>query len=253
MILPPIRKLFRPDPGNFIFDLDIVGAEAMYIAWEIGGNFKQDFLNGVAIHVQTMEVIYPEYWRIKPKHEPQYTKCKNMMYGTCYVGSPKGIGSGAAIPVPLVEKFQRYFFAKYPGVTAWHNRVDLSLSIHREVRNHFGYRVHYFERTDKLLPEAVNWLPQSSIGIVCQRAQILIRRHFPLIRQRLQVHDSIIFQVPYAHVSLVKELRDMLATDPYLAIPFPGDPLQLKWDFKASKRSWGDCKPFDWENLNGIT
>jgi DNA polymerase I-like protein with 3'-5' exonuclease and polymerase domains len=258
-ILPPVRKIFLPDPGHIMLDADLVGAEAMYVAWECGGQFKEDFKNGVAIHVATMERFYPDFYKLKPKHEPQYTKCKNMAYGSIYVGSPRGIGSAAGIPAPLVESFQRYFFQRYPGIKEWHHRVETELYTKRTVTNHFGYRIYYFDRPEGLLPEAVNWLPQSSIGTVCQRGAKLLRREFPFLKVgvrktilRLNVHDSNVFQVPFSKVDYLPKILDRLNKAEELAIPFPGDPLNLSWDMKASRKSWGDCEKINWEKLNEL-
>lgn len=259
-ILPPVRKLFIPDPGHVIVDMDLEGAEAMYTAWECGGQFKQDFLNGVKIHVQTMERFYPDKFAIDPKYEPQYTKCKNMGYGTIYVGSPRGISAAAAIPEDLVRSFQDYFFRRYPGVREWHHRVGEELLTKRTVTNHFGYRIYYFDRPDGLLPEAVNWLPQSSIGVVCQRGSLILRREFPFLKVgvrrtfvRLQVHDSLVFQVPLRHLDALPKIKQRLNTAEELTIKFPNDPLNLRWDMKASRKSWGDCAKFDIERPETIT
>jgi DNA polymerase I-like protein with 3'-5' exonuclease and polymerase domains len=242
--MPNIRDIFIPDRGYAIFDFDLVGAEAMLIAWEIGGNFKRDFLAGVKIHIETMKVIFPAAYRINEKHEPEYTKCKNLAYGTIYGGKPRGIGAAASIPEALVSKFQQYFFTRYPEIREYHRKTDLQLMTKREIFNPFGYRIHYFDRPEALLPEALAWKPQSTIAIVTQRACAIILREFPWAELLLQVHDSIIPQIQFKDLHRVKELKARISRIP---VPYP-DPLHIPWGVKASIKSWGAVQPFDVEN-----
>lgn len=249
-ILPPVRKLIRPDPGYVIIDGDLVGAEAALVAYEAGGNYKRDILAGVKIHRQTMEFLYNDKWKIKPDHEPEYTKCKNMAYGTTYGGSARGIAQAASIPEHLVRAFQPWFFTKYPGIRGWHHRSEVELHTKRTASNAFGFRIYYFDRPEGLLPKALAWRPQSTIGVVTQRGQRLLRREFAGRAQLLlQVHDSIIFQIPISQRSLLREIRDRLNSAEELRVAFPDDQLQIKWSFKWSTKSWGDCKSVDWDTM----
>jgi len=243
--LPPVRKIFVPDPGYAILDFDQDGAEARYVAWEDAGNFKQAFINGIKIHIETMQNFFPDKWALDPKHEPQYTKCKNMCYGSCFGGRPKGISVAASIPATTVERFQPWFFQRYPGITDWHQRTEQKLLSTREIRNHFGYRIHYFDRPSGLLPTALAWQSQSSIAIVTQRAHELLEREFPQIEWLNQVHDSLIFQLKFRDLGILEAVRQRLCTAPELAIPFPGDPLLIPWNGKISRKSWGDALPLN--------
>ena len=248
-ILPPVRKLFRPDPGYIIVDADLIGAEAALVAYEVGGALKRDTLAGVKFHRQTMEYIYNDKWKLKPDHEPEYTKCKNMFYGTVYVGSARGIAQSAAIPEHLVRAFQPWIFAKYPGIREWHHRSEVELHTKRTASNAFGFRIYYFDRPEGLLPKAVAWRPQSTIAVVTQRGERLLRREFPHIQLLLQVHDSIIFQVPRSRAESLRDVRERLNNAEELRVPFKDDALQIKWDFKWSTRSWGDCEKINWDTM----
>lgn len=247
MKLPNIRSMFIPDPDYAIFDADLMGAEAMYAAWKCGGNFKADFISGRKIHVETMERFFPREFAINPKHEPQYTKCKNMMYGTLYAGKPRGISAAAAIPENIVSAFQDYFIygahARYPEIAKWHEAAQLELQLQRTAHNEFGFRIYYFDRIDGLLPEAINWQCQSTIAIVCQRASILMEDHFPHADLLLQNHDSLVFQLHRSKISDLGPIRKLLNS---VRVPFPnGDDLYIPWGMAGSWKSWGDCKGID--------
>lgn len=249
--LPPVRKIFIPDPGYVIVDADQDGAEARYVAWEAGGAYKAAFLSGIKIHIETMQEFFHDKWLLDPKYEPFYTKCKNMAYGTTYGGGARGIAAAAAIQESIVAAFQPWFLGRYPGIADWHHRTEVELFTNRRACNHFGYRIAYFDRPQGLLPKALAWQPQSSIAIVTQRGQELIAEEFePLGAQLLlQVHDSVIFQVPVSKLDLLPKIRARLCSAEQLAIPFPSDPLLIPWSFKASRKSWGDCLPLDCETL----
>lgn len=250
--LPPVKKTFIPDPGYILVDADLDGAEARWLAWRMGGSFKEAFQKGLKIHVDTMEHFFHDKWEIDPKYEPLYTKCKNMAYGTIYVGGAPGIAATASIPVGIVRSFQPWFFNKYPGIRTWHHETEVELYSKRTATNPFGFRIYFFDRPEGLLPQACAWQPQSSIGVVTQRGQRLLRREFPQAELLLQVHDSIIFQVQWRHQDLLDKIKHRLSTAEELAVPFK-DPCQIPFSFKASKRSWGDAKELDTKTLQIVS
>ncbi len=257
--LPNIRKTFIPDPGKLIFDVDLTGADAAVAAKECGGAYWDAIQKGRKINVEILEYCYPDTfkrWKEAPPElkdvvrEPAYTKGKNMHYGSLYVGSPKGISASAAIPVNIVTKMQPWFFAQFPEIKEWHRRVEESLYTNRGVSNAFGYRVVYFDRLEGLLPEAVNWICQSTVAIVCQRGSLIIRREFPDVDLLLQVHDSLVGQVDISRAAQVlPALRQRLNS---IDIPYRPEPLQIPWGMKASTKSWGDCQDIDWNNLGKL-
>lgn len=248
MKLPNVRKLFIPDPGFVLVDADLAGADARVAAWECGGKFKEDFIAGAMKHAETMKLCYPEAYAKDPKHEPEYTKCKNILYGSLYVGSPRGLSQSAAVPEALVRKFQPWFFGRYPEIKTWHRDIEYELQTTREIRNAFGYRVHYFDRPDGLLPDAVNWKCQSTVAIVTQKGKIILWKEFAKhVQLLLDVHDSLIFQVreKELHSGLLQDIRSRLDG---IVVPYP-DPLRIPWSFKWSQDSWGACTPVQWEKL----
>lgn len=257
--LPNIRKLFIPDPGKLIFDVDLTGADAAVAAKECGGAYWEAIKSGRKINVEILEFCYPEIyakWKAAPPElkdvvrEPAYTKCKNMHYGSIYVGSPKGISAAAAIPISIVQRFQPWFFDRFPEVKGWHERVQQNLYERRGVSNAFDYRVVYFDRLEGLLPEAVNWICQSTVAIVCQRGSLLVQREFPEIDLLLQVHDSLVGQLDLQKApEILPKLRARLNSIP---VPYNPEPLYIPWGMKASRRSWGDCQDIDWNNIERI-
>lgn len=155
----------------------------------------------------------------------------------------------------------------------WENLVvgqpcpECGARLGRTVKNAFGFRRIYFDRVDGLLPEALAWTPQSSVAFctelgwtsiaygsqyTCQlghgelvtsswREWVVNPNAYDkwhnIVQFLVQVHDSIVFQVPYAYEDDIPEIvNDMLVRVPY------DDPLIIPMGWKASRKSWGDCE-----------
>lgn len=278
-ITPNIRKLFRPDHDYTIGEADQAGADAQVVAWDSGDEIlKQIFREGKKLHVENGKMMYPELMRGNPKREPYYTRVKVGCHATNYGAMAKTVASALGISVHEADQFQKRWFDIHPQIKEWHRRVEAQLSglyevapgirhPARQVFNPFGYRRFYFDRIEEVLPEALAWVPQSTVALVTNQGLVNTspRRiiNQPLFTDRfidpeseairtqlhalgfmvlLQVHDSIVFQYPTRVEHIVLPLlRRALA----IRIPFD-DPLIIPWGLKTSTRSWGDCEERDW-------
>jgi hypothetical protein len=82
----------------------------------------------------------------------------------------------------------------HPGIKRWHDQTAAMLAGTRTVRNQFGYRRVYFDRIDSVLPEALAWVPQSTVSILISLMQMAIEDAVPEVDVIMQGHDSIIGQ-----------------------------------------------------------
>lgn len=108
----------------------------------------------------------------------------------------------------------------------------------RSVANRFGYKIHYFDRVDLLLPQAIPWINQSTVAIVTFKGALRLRKELPWVQVLLQVHDSLVFQVPFHKAESYEEIRSKLLVE----IPYPNDTFVIPWGLAKSERSWGDCE-----------
>jgi DNA polymerase I-like protein with 3'-5' exonuclease and polymerase domains len=106
------------------------------------------------------------------------------------------------------------------------------------VRNRFGYRRYYFERIESLLPEALAWIPQSTVANVINIGMRRVYDQVPQAELLLQVHDSIVFQCPKPNWedTTRQVLKCLEVTVPY------DDPLVIGVGCKVSDKSWGDVE-----------
>jgi len=249
--LPNVRKLFIPDTGHIIIDCDLSGADAQVVAWEANDkDLMTAFQAGLKIHIKNYEDMYNKKFepidktRVLPGHVySAYDEMKRAVHATNYGGSAKTVAYTLGWKIRDAEQFQLRWFSLHPAIHEWHRRIKFDLQTTRKVTNKFGYRRVYFDRVEGLLPQALAWIPQSTIGLVAANAGIKLRK-IPFLKILMQVHDSLVFQVPLSHftqedISTIKSALNV--TVPY------STPLNIPWEIAVSTKSWGDCQKIKWD------
>lgn len=236
--LPNVKRLFKADPGYTIFDIDLDRADAHVVAWEADdAELKQAFREGEDIHsinAKTIFGVVTEFFR---------EQAKRGVHATNYGASAGTVASALGIITKEAERFQRIWFEAHPGILDWHDRIEHSIQTTRQVRNAFGFRRFYFDRIDGLLPEALAWIPQSTVARVINGGFVNLHNNMPDVQVLLQVHDSLVGQLP---TRLVTELLPTLKENVLVPVPYD-DPLTINVGIKTSTKSWGDCVKTSWE------
>lgn len=260
--LPNVRKIFLPDEGYEIADIDLAGADAQVVAWEANDeDLKAAFRANIKIHAHNAKALFPNLCGPDGKREPYYTRAKRGVHLTNYGGRAKTCAASLGITVLEAQSFQTNWFSLHPGIKSWHERIQQALNTSRTVRNAFGYRRVYFDRVDQLLPEALAWVPQSTVAIVAAFAWAALREaskgnldlpwnpyngvlpKLPApVEVLLQVHDSLVIQYPIRYrEECLAAIRKLVA----VTVPYP-DPLVIPWGLKTSTKSWGHCEDRKW-------
>lgn len=247
--LPNVRKLFLPDPGHVICDVDLSGADAQVVAWEANDHdLKAAFQKGLDIHNHNGRNVFGEQYDpdASPRKYTMRDELKRAVHGTNYAAGVRTLSKTLGWTEPFTRGFQETWFRLHPGVREWHRRVERDLQSTRSVRNKFGYRIVYFDRPDNLLPKGLAWIPQSTVAVVCGRGAVRLSKEIPWVTVLLQVHDSIVFQVPVSRTnsSSFADIRKSLE----ISIPY-GDPLTIPWGLALSDRSWGEVSKVKWEEV----
>lgn len=225
--LPNVRKLFVPDAGFTFFDVDLDRADLQVVVWEADDpELKQMLREGVDIHRENAKALGIDR-----------QAAKAWVHGTNYGGGPRTMAINCGISVAEAERRRVRWFAAHPGIRAWHERTERSLLTSRCVTNRFGYRRFYFDRPEGLLPEALAWIPQSTVACVINRLLVRIWRNLREVQVLLQVHDSLAGQFP---THLEPWARRRIAEEAQIVVPYP-DPLVIPVGIKTSSKSWGDC------------
>lgn len=259
--LPNIKKLFVPDPGYVICDTDLDRADLQVVVWEAGDDgLKADLRAGLDMHCANacdmfdikgiprdeLKESHPNYKEHRARiGGAKRQKMKAGIHATNYYCQPRTLGRTLGTTTLEAERFQHRWFSLHPGVRAWHERIQLQLMTTRQVQNAFGFRRFYFDRIDSILPEALAWIPQSTVAIVTNKGIKNLYQTLPEVDVLLQVHDSTVWQAPKARFRILRPtIRECLLVE----IPYD-DPLVIPVGLKMSDTSWGDCKDYPWEDV----
>lgn len=256
--LPNIRKMFIPDSGYTIFDVDLAGADAQVVAYEAEDHdLIAAFRAGLDVHSKNAEDLWGRAFtslsgdKLNGPKSKKRGECKIGVHLTNYGGSASTAAKVLGWTTHEADTFQRRWFSIHPGIKQnFHGRIESSLRTTRMVSNRFGYRRVYFDRINACFTEALAWVPQSTVAEVSFRGGLQLERasgatfdgrgHLVAcgwVEMLLQVHDSLVFQVRNADENRIDELRSGLR----YPIPYD-DPLVISWGLSRSRVSWGDCE-----------
>lgn len=249
---PNIRSMFIPDPGYTFFDGDLDRADLQVVIAESGDEMlKAAVALGVDLHLMNAYILqnktvpdlselvetHPKYaqWRAPMKMLREFAKV--FVHGTNYGGQPRTMAANTGWTVKEVERAQGLWFGAHPGIKRWHDRVKSQINKSRFIENKFGYRWYIFDRVDSIVPEAIAWVPQSTVSVVINQIWMRIFKEIPEAQVLLQVHDSLAGQVPTARcIDLAAQIQEAGK----ITIPYE-EPLVIPFSVKISDKSWGDC------------
>lgn len=249
---PNIRSMFIPDTGYTFFDGDLDRADLQVVVREADDPMlKAALKQGVDIHLMNAYVLqnanvpdlselvetHPKYadWRYPMKMLREFAKV--FCHGTNYGGQPRTMAANTGWTVKEVERAQGIWFGAHPGIKRWHDRVKTQINKSRFIENRFGYRWYIFDRVDSIVPEAIAWVPQSTVSVVINRIWTKIYETLPEVQVLLQNHDALAGQYP----SHLPDLPQKVLQCGRVTIPYE-DPLEIPFSVKTSEVSWGDCK-----------
>lgn len=264
VLSPNVRAMYIPDQGYLIADADLDRADLQVVVWEADDkDMKAALRMGLDMHcVNACDIFGVKgipYDELKEDH-PNYpdhrgrigeefrSKAKAGVHATNYYAQPPTLAKALGITVREAALFQRNWFGAHPGIPDWHSRIEQQLLTTRRVSNKFGYSRFFFDRIENIMPEAIAWIPQSTVGIVIDKALTNLESS-GLAEVLIQVHDSGVFQFPKRdfHQRLPKIREAMLIEIPY------DDPLVIPVGLKLSAKSWGHCKATDWDYAGEVT
>lgn len=246
MKMPNVRRIYIPDPGYIIGEPDLAGADAQVVAWESNDPIlKEIFRKRLKLHAENAKLLFGGDAGIDGKREPYYTRAKQGCHAYNYGASAYAVSVTIGISRHEADRFKKRWFEIHPAIRQWHTRTESDLLARREVRNMFGYRRFFFERVQEILPDALAWVPQSTVACIINRGLVALARKFDpdIVQVLLQVHDSLVIQIKQTHYPyILPEIEKALL----ITLPYP-DPLTIPVGLKTSKLSWGDAKDVEWK------
>lgn len=249
--LPNIRSLFLPDPHYTICECDLSGADAQVVAWEADdADLKEAFRKGLDVHSFNASQVYGTAFTSlsldDPKRKKMRQQNKQAVHGTNYGAGARTLAQILNWTIADTEKFQSQWFKLHPGIRKWHERTEMSLRTRRRVTNAFGYSRTYFDRIDALLPQALAWIPQSTVALVTFEGLLAVEKALPEVVFLIQVHDSLVFQIET--IKMRRLLPSVMKIFNSVIVPY-SEPLTIPWEVKASTISWGNVKDIEWKSM----
>lgn len=252
--LPNLRSMFGPDPGFTFFNGDLDRADLSVMAWDADDELLKAAVKlGVDIHLLNVYVLdgkepppleelvetHPKYWdhRGPRKHKREFSKV--FCHATDYLGKARTVAAHTNRSIHETERAQRIYLGTYKGIARWQERTIEEVKKRRYVENRFGYRWYIFDRIDdQIMPEAVAWIPQSTVSIVINKIWYNIYLNEKEIEVLLQVHDSLSGQFPsHRKEKALAAIRE----NAKVVVPYE-DPLIIPFTVTTSSISWGDCE-----------
>lgn len=238
-MLPNIRKLFVPDPGYTMWDVDLGSADLRIVAWESNCALLKQWLKEGK---DPYTMVAREYYHQSDldKGDPRRAKFKSLCHATHYLGVAKNISNNPNIRLTVseVERIQAWYFDLMPEIPVWQEKLKKDIrTTKRFGPNIFGFYSDVLTRIENdTYNKGVAWIPQSTVGILINKGLKTIDKTMPDVQLLLQVHDSLVGQYP----SHMPELQASIISACEITLPYL-DPLVIPVGIKTSEVSWGDC------------
>lgn len=277
-----VRNLIVASPGNLLVEFDYSAIEAVLVGYFAGlpdyiRLAKMGIHSYLASHVlgrpadltwsdADLRAYFKEIKGSKDQHVATiYNGSKRAIHLSGYGGTPRKMNQAEPDTFPTVahaERMQGMYFDLFPAVKRWQLSCQLQAEKDGFLRNPFGY-IHRFYKVFSYKKEGGKWvrgqgddqnkvlafLPQSTAAGIIKEAMLrLFYDRFDEAGQfmRLQVHDSLVSDVPRNYIpdfsTIVKE--EMEKPVPELPLPSSygmGEALIIETDGKVGQR-WGSMK-----------
>jgi DNA polymerase-1 len=237
-----IKNMFVAKSGHVFVQMDFAQVEFRLWAHESNDTkMLNDIAAGLDIHRQTASEAYG----IPPEQitKEQRNIAKNLTFGVMYGRGAKSVAEQYNIPESQAKEIIEKFFRKYPVASRWIQSIVL-------VARQQGYLTNFFGRKRRLVGlqnpdqekqamaerQAKNFLMQSGAADLTNWLSIRLR---PLLNPYdtqlvLNVHDSLVYEVPECHLHQVVEIINAEANR-----PIGGIRVKLAAEVQVGKK-WGD-------------
>ena len=217
-IPPGVRFCFVAPTGCLLGSGDYKNIEARIMAYETNDQKLIDFLEaGGDIHDQNTRLLF-EIDKDHPKYETYRLAAKKFFFGRiCFGGSDWEIYTGLLTEVPearitmsTVKKMAETYMADHPEYLIWHDKVQ-QLALKERVSLTFaGRKRALMDNERQILKHALNTPTQGGAAHVINRAMNRIQNRLDdrkfKTKLLLQVHDELVFEIPFREILKAKKM-----------------------------------------------
>lgn len=215
------KSIYIADPGHYLFQYDLSGADAWYIAAFCASIGDPILLGDLQFGLKPAKLL-----RYALEHGPEsivgvsreelkrmsklvpddgaYVGCKAIFYGGSYGGGYQKLSaeqfkkSGGTVNIPVstlgaIDKIQQL---RYPGILQWKNWVASEIKYRHRLESPTGLMRTFHDRfSDAQVREALSHNPQN---LTCYFANLALLNHYygslnqdGLVKVQFQTHDSL--------------------------------------------------------------
>lgn len=248
-ITDEIRRIFEPDPGCIFINFDLVTAESLGVAYLSGDEKYRTACESGDLHTLVARLVWPNLnWTGDLKRDraiadlPFYRHfsyrdmAKRGGHLSNYLGTPPVMAQHLRLPRNICHDFQELYFSTFSLIPAWHIEVQAELQLNKRLITPMGRVRQFFGRLDEreTLKEAVAFLPQSTIVDIINTGALRLWKAKPWVQFLMQVHDSILIQVPINRLEETLEFPKLLD----VAVPIRGKEMHIPVEM-AIGWNWG--------------
>jgi DNA polymerase I len=216
-ITEDLRHLFIADPGYILLNVDLSQADSWNVGLETyqytGDSSYLDAILSGDLHTTVTRLVWPELpWtgdikldraiaeRPFYRHHDYRYMSKKAGHGSNYLGKPFTIARQMKVPKALVELFQEKYFGQFPGIRPWQQARISELQLNKYLVSLLSRKRPFHGRLqdEKTWRDAIGFLGQSPTADVINLVTLALHRHCPEAELLLQVHDSLLMQIPEA-------------------------------------------------------
>ena len=211
-----IRAAFIPPEGHVFLSADYSQIELRVLAYlSQDKNLLNAFLNGHDIHSETSARLFDVPLEKVTSEQRQIGKRIN--FSVLYGMTPYGLAQDLGIPFKDAKEYIEKYFAQYPGVSAWMEKVVIDTKHNGYVTTHWGRRRYIpaiHEKNRPLYEEArrvaINTVAQGTAAEIMKLGMInldhALKKNHLRAKVLLQIHDELLISVPKDELVTTQEL-----------------------------------------------
>jgi uracil-DNA glycosylase family 4 len=238
-----VRSFYPAEPGNIFIQMDLSQAEARVVAALCKDEKWLQEFDKEDLHTKVASMLYgisPE----KVRKAVERQTAKRVAHASHYLLGWSLLSNILKCSAKEAKAHKKTYYEIRPNLDGWHGRVRKQIRDTKKIVTPFGRMIQFpGPINDKVIRDAVAAEPQSTSADYLNRAIDKMYYEGPEEFQfNLQVHDSILFQVPN-ELSCIQRNIEALKEITEIEIDVHGVPLVIPCDFEIG---------FDWYNLTEI-